>query len=118
MLKVTGSTAIRGTRVGAGGGPAGESERGETAPRRRITYYCANGHVSNPSFVMDVATPETWDCRCGLPAGQDPQSPPELQPIEPYKSHLAYVQERRSEKAGNDLLEEALAKIRTKRGES
>jgi hypothetical protein len=35
--------------------------------------------------------------------------------VEPYKSHLAYVKERRSEEDGEALLNEALARIADKR---
>ena len=67
--------AIRGSRVGAG--PMGEAERGESAPRRRIPFWCANGHETRPAFAEEAAVPDTWDCpRCGLPAGTDEQNPP------------------------------------------
>ncbi len=107
--------AIRGTRVGAG--PTGESERGESAPRRRITYWCANQHKSTVSFAMGVDIPETWDCpRCGFPAGQNEQQPPAVPRNEPYKTHLAYVKERRSDADGEAILAEALARLATQRG--
>ena len=105
--------AIRGSRVGAG--PMGEAERGESAPRIRMSYWCANGHETKPSFAEDtqVQAPETWDCpRCGFPAGQDRETPPAPPRIEPYKTHLAYVKERRSDADGAAILEEALAKLR------
>jgi hypothetical protein len=112
---VAGGNAIRGTRVGAG--PMGEAERGESAPRRRIAFYCANGHVTRPSFAAEAAEPESWDCpRCGLPAGKDAQHPPAAPRNEPYKTHLAYVRERRSDADGEAILDEALAKLREKRG--
>jgi hypothetical protein len=112
---VAGGNAIRGTRVGAG--PMGEAERGESAPRRRIPFYCANGHVTRPSFAAEAAVPDSWDCpRCGLPAGQDADNPPAAPRNEPYKTHLAYVRERRSDADGAAILDEALAKLREKRG--
>ena len=46
---MAGGNAIRGSRVGAG--PMGEAERGETAPRKRVAFWCANGHESRPSFA-------------------------------------------------------------------
>jgi len=65
-----GGNAIRGSRVGAG--PMGEAERGESAPRLRIPFWCANGHETIPSFAEDAAIPESWDCpRCGFPAGRE-----------------------------------------------
>ncbi|MCP2258590.1 RNA polymerase-binding protein [Streptoalloteichus tenebrarius] len=113
---MAGGNAIRGTRVGAG--PMGESERGESAPRRRVSYWCANGHEVRPSFALDAEEPELWDCpRCGLPAGKDQESPPDPPRNEPYKTHLAYVKERRSDADGEAILEEALAKLRAQRGE-
>ncbi|TQL51102.1 RNA polymerase binding protein RbpA [Ornithinicoccus hortensis] len=93
----------------------GEAERGETAPRVTVTYWCANGHETTPSFAHDDAleVPAEWDCpRCGLPAGQDRENPPEAPRTEPYKTHLAYVKERRSEQAGAELLDEALKAMR------
>ncbi|MGQ0843936.1 MAG: RNA polymerase-binding protein RbpA [Sporichthyaceae bacterium] len=106
--------AIRGSRVGAG--PMGEAERGDAAPRFWISYYCANGHETRPSFAEDstVTAPEFWDCpRCGLPAGQDAEAPPAPPRTEPYKTHLAYVRERRSHEDGELILAEALDKLRT-----
>jgi hypothetical protein len=95
----------------------GESERGESAPRRRVPYWCANGHESTPSFALDAELPEFWDCpRCGLPAGQNEQAPPAAPRTEPYKTHLAYVKERRSDADGQAILEEALKKLREQRG--
>ncbi|WP_406448914.1 RNA polymerase-binding protein RbpA [Streptomyces sp. NBC_00876] len=103
--------AIRGSRVGAG--PMGEAERGESAPRARISFWCSNGHETQPSFAHDAQVPETWDCpRCGFPAGQDQNSPPDPPRTEPYKTHLAYVRERRSDADGEAILAEALAKLR------
>lgn len=106
-------SAIRGSRVGAG--PMGEAERGEAAPRVWVSYWCAQGHESRPSFADDAQAPEGWDCpRCGLPAGQDQLNPPAPPRNEPYKTHLAYVKERRSQADGEAILAEALAKLRGK----
>ncbi|HSN06502.1 MAG TPA: RNA polymerase-binding protein RbpA [Candidatus Angelobacter sp.] len=104
-------SAIRGSRVGAG--PMGEAERGDAAPRHRVTFYCANGHETRPSFATEAAVPDSWDCpRCGLPAGRDKDNPPAAPKAEPYKTHLAYVKERRSDADGEAILNEALAKLR------
>jgi hypothetical protein len=113
-MAMSGGNAIRGTRVGAG--PMGESERGETAPRQFISYYCASGHVTSPSFAADAEIPDSWDCpRCGLPGGRDNENPPAAPRTEPYKTHLAYVKERRSDTDGAAILEEALARLRASR---
>ncbi len=108
--------AIRGSRVGAG--PMGEAERGESAPRFRVSYWCANGHQTQPSFAEDVGgtPPEVWDCpRCGFPAGTDQANPPSAPRNEPYKTHLAYVKERRSDADGEAILAEALESLRNRR---
>lgn len=104
-------SAIRGSRVGAG--PMGEAERGDSAPRVSVSFWCANMHETQPSFASDAAVPETWDCpRCGFPAGQDRENPPAAPRTEPYKTHLAYVKERRNDNDGEAILAEALAKLR------
>ena len=106
-----GGSAIRGSRVGAG--PMGEAERGEAAPRLRVSFWCANAHETRPSFADDAAIQETWDCpRCGFPAGQDRDNTPAQTKTEPYKTHLAYVRERRNDVDGEAILAEALAKLR------
>jgi len=93
----------------------GEAERGDTAPRNRVVFYCANAHETKPSFAAEAVVPENWDCpRCGLPAGLDKANPPSASRVEPYKTHLAYVKERRSDADGEAILNEALAKIRDK----
>ncbi|HZN19066.1 MAG TPA: RNA polymerase-binding protein RbpA [Micromonosporaceae bacterium] len=109
-------SAIRGTRVGSG--PVRQPERCEPVPRRATTYWCANGHTVRPSFAVDAPPPKTWDCpKCGLPAGRDEQNPPAPPRNEPYKSHLAYVKERRTDEDGAAILAEALAALRQRRGE-
>ncbi len=108
---MAGGNAIRGSRVGAG--PMGEAERGEAAPRQRISFYCANNHESRPSFAEEAAVPDTWDCpRCGYPAGRDKENPPAPPRNEPYKTHLAYVRERRNDSDGEAILTEALQRLR------
>ncbi|RCW40380.1 RNA polymerase binding protein RbpA [Halopolyspora algeriensis] len=112
---MTGDSTIRGTRLGAG--PMGEVQRGEAAPRQRVDYWCDNGHHVQPWFAVDAEVPELWDCpRCGLPAGRDEGNPPAPHRHEPYKSHLAYVKERRSDADGMALLDEALSKLGERKG--
>lgn len=111
---MAGGNAIRGSRVGAG--PMGEDERGEAAPRLRVSFWCANRHETRPSFATDATVPDVWDCpRCGWPAGQDEANPPAPLRTEPYKTHLAYVRERRNDSEGEAILQEALTNLRGKR---
>ncbi|MDA0274619.1 MAG: RNA polymerase-binding protein RbpA [Actinobacteria bacterium] len=107
-------SAIRGSRVGAG--PMGEAERGDAAPRFRVSYWCVDSHESRPSFAVEAEIPEFWDCpKCGLPASQDKANPPAAPKIEPYKTHLAYVKERRNDTDGADILGEALEALRSRK---
>src|SRR3954463_12044466 len=108
---MAGGNAIRGSRIGAG--PMGEAERGEVAPRRRVSFWCANGHESRPSFAADAQIPDEWECpRCGYPSNRDKDNPPAPPKVEPYKTHLAYVRERRDDQDGEAILNEALEALR------
>lgn len=114
---MAGGHAIRGSRVGSG--PLGADERGQAAARVQVSYWCAGGHETRPSFsrAEDIEIPRTWDCpRCGLPAGLDRENPPAIPSARPFKSHMAYVKERRSDAEGAELLDEALAALRARRG--
>ena len=112
-----GGSAIRGSRVGAG--PMGEQYRGFKSERVQRSYYCINGHVQEPMFAAHIdpsEIPEMIDCpNCGMPAGQDKKNPPETAKHEPYKTHLAYVKERRTADEAKSLLDEALTSIRERR---
>ncbi|WP_030491578.1 RNA polymerase-binding protein RbpA [Micromonospora chokoriensis] len=107
---------IRGARVGSA--PMRPDERHQPAPRQDVTYWCRNDHRIDIRIAADVEPPPLWDCtRCGLPAGRDAQNPPGRVRAEPFKSHLAYVKERRTAEEGEALLAEALAALRRRRGE-
>ena len=94
----------------------GEAERGDSAPRLHVSYFCSNNHETRPAFAADAPVPETWDCpRCGLPANMDAQNPPPPPKILPYKTHLAYVKERRSDAEAASILAEALSDLRARR---
>jgi hypothetical protein len=45
----------------------------------------------------------------------DKANPPQVSKIEPYRTHLAYVKERRSDQEAAEILDEALAQIRERR---
>ena len=113
-----GNNAIRGARVGSG--PMGEKDYGIRADRVAISYWDAMGNETIRYFAADVAEediPETIDApQSGLPAGRDRENPPLLEKPEPYKTHLAYVKERRTEEESVELLEQALATLRKRRG--
>lgn len=104
-------TRIRGTRIG--GGPTGDSSRGISAERTEVEYFCPQGHKFQPSFSVQATIPDFWDCpHCGQPAGRDQDNLPVRAAAAPYKTHLAYVRERRSDAEAEVLLNEALARVR------
>lgn len=106
--------AIRGSRIGAG--PMGEDERGEAAPRQAITFFCVNDHTTVLQFAIEAEVPDAWDCpRCGMPASVDQENRPTAPKTEPYKTHLAYVKERRSDAEAAEILTEALELLRSRR---
>jgi rubredoxin len=97
----------------------GEQDRGHHVERVTLTFFCANGHEARQQFAANIAPedlPAEIDCpNCGFPAGLDKANPPQVAKIEPYKTHLAYVKERRTDKEAQDILDEALAQIRERR---
>jgi hypothetical protein len=97
----------------------GEEDRGFKADRIEMTYYCIMGHQQTPAFAASILPeeiPVEIDCpNCGLPAGQDSKNPPTTAKHEPYKTHLAYVKERRTDAEAKQLLEEAVATVKEKR---
>ncbi|WP_025274818.1 RNA polymerase-binding protein RbpA [Haloglycomyces albus] len=113
---MTQGQAIRGVRIGAT--PSLHIERGEPVGHQRVDYWCANGHRTIRHFAPHANVPTEWDCRrCGWPAGIDALNPPARPVIKPFKTHLDYVRERRTEEEAEDILAEALAARAAARGE-
>ncbi len=114
----SGGSAIRGSRVGAG--PMGEQDRGFHADRVKVSYWDALGNETVRYFsaaLPEEEIPEIIDSpQSGLPAGRDKDNPPSVAKLEPYKTHLAYVKERRTEEEAESLLDEALLQLRIRRG--
>ena len=114
----SGGSAIRGSRVGAG--PMGEQDRGFHAERVAVSYWDAMGNETVRYFAADLPEdeiPEVIDSpSTGLPAGRDKDNPPQVAKNEPYKTHLAYVKERRTPEEAVQLLDEALQKLRSAEG--
>jgi len=115
----SGNSAIRGSRVGAG--PMGEQDRGFHADRVAVSYWDAQGNETVRYFAANLPEEEIPDIidspSTGLPAGRDKDNPPSVSKLEPYKTHLAYVKERRTDEEAAALLEEALTQLRTRRGQ-
>jgi len=115
----SGNSAIRGSRVGAG--PMGEQDRGFHADRVAVSYWDAQGNETVRYFAANLPEEEIPDVidspSTGLPAGRDPENPPAVTKLEPYKTHLAYVKERRTEDEAAQLLDDALNQLRARRGQ-
>lgn len=98
----------------------GEQDRGYHADRVAVSYWDALGNETVRYFAAILPAeeiPEVIDSpNSGLPAGRDKDNPPQLAKMEPYKTHLAYVKERRSDTEAEQLLEEALDQLRSRRG--
>ena len=103
-----------------GAGPMGEQDRGYHAERVQVSYWDELGNETVRYFAANLPEeeiPVTIDSpQSGLPAGRDKENPPSVAKLEPYKTHLAYVKERRTEEEAESLLGEALTQLRTRRG--
>ncbi|MGB3414811.1 MAG: RNA polymerase-binding protein RbpA [Microbacteriaceae bacterium] len=111
---------IRGSRLGSS---MVNQEQNSIAyvDRIAISYWNIHGNETVRYFVADIDPadiPEVIDCpKTGLPAGRDKNNPPGSENTEPYKTHLAYVKERRTAAEAETLLNEALEKLRSRRGQ-
>ena len=98
----------------------GEQDRGFHAERIQVSYWDELGNETVRNFAANLPEDEIPDIidspSTGLPAGRDRNNPPSVAKLEPYKTHLAYVKERRTEKEAAELLEEALEQLRARRG--
>jgi len=98
----------------------GEQDRGYHADRVAISYWDANGNETVRHFAASLPEdeiPEIIDSpTTGLPAGRDKDNPPAVQKTEPYKTHLAYVKERRTDTEAAEILDDALRQLRERRG--
>jgi hypothetical protein len=98
----------------------GEQDRGYHADRIQVSYWDELGNETVSNFAANLPEDEIPDIidspSTGLPAGRDRNNPPSVAKLEPYKTHLAYVKERRTEKEAAELLDEALTQLRARRG--
>lgn len=105
--------AIRGNRVGAG--PMGEAERGELLPACTSPIGARTATKTRPSFAQGPAwwRPSTGTAPAvGCLLARTARATPAPPKVEPYKTHLAYVKERRSDADGQAILNEALGALR------
>ncbi|WP_298036140.1 RNA polymerase-binding protein RbpA [uncultured Microbacterium sp.] len=113
--------SLRGIRLGA---QSLQSEEGVVfMERRETTYLCETcNHVTNLMFAADAEPPQTWECRaCGAEAvlrvdGKTitPDAVDEKAARTPWDMLL----ERRTRAELEELLEERLAFVRARRGDT
>lgn len=95
----------------------GEQDHGNHAERTAVSYWDCEGNETVRYYAADVPAdqiPEIIDSpTTGLPAGRDKNNPPQIAKAEPYKTHLAYVKERRTEEEAVEILADAIERLRT-----
>ena len=82
-----------------------------------MSYWDAEGNETVRYYAADVPDDQIPDIidspTTGLPAGRDRNNPPIIAKAEPYKTHLAYVKERRTEEEAQEILADAIERLRT-----
>ncbi|NUS73689.1 MAG: RNA polymerase-binding protein RbpA [Corynebacteriales bacterium] len=106
---------LRGSRLGA---VSYETERNtELVARQEREYACPQGHRFSVPFAADAEVPPTWECRFdGSVARIVDGERPEEKKIKPPRTHWDMLLERRSTDELEDVLEERLELLRTRRG--
>jgi hypothetical protein len=86
---------------------------------RLVTFWCRSGHTITVRLAADVPVPQEWTCgRCGEAAGPDPERPPPMaapRPPNGGRTPLEYLLMRRTPEEGEQLLAEALDRVRARR---
>ncbi|GAA1384408.1 RNA polymerase-binding protein RbpA [Catellatospora chokoriensis] len=110
-----GDRMLRGSRLGA---VSYESERNtELAPRQMREFLCAQGHRFEVPFAVEAEVPATWECKFdGSVARLVDGTQPEQKKVKPPRTHWDMLLERRSMTELDDILNERLADVRTRRG--
>ncbi len=111
-------STVRGSRLN---GPNGnEVDRGAPlAGRQQVTYWCHAGHETTPTFSDETEPPAEWQCaRCGAPAGREQGAMSRPAAVGFHRTPYEFLMMRRTESEGEQLLEEALANLRSRRGEA
>lgn len=114
--------SIRGSRLTGSGTSAADVERGVVlSARRRVTYWCPGDHVTHVVFSGDddAVPPAEWQCSScpEMAAIERGTARPAGRRIEgPHKTPYEFLMMRRTPAEGEQLLEEALRKLRSTRG--
>ena len=114
-------SALRGSRVGASAeyGTGSPSRRYGQVASRLVSFWCWSGHTTTVRMAADADIPARWPCgSCGADAGPDQARPPERpEPVPPNggRTPLEYLQMRRTPEEGEQVLAEALERLRARR---
>lgn len=107
---------LRGSRLGS---ISYETDRNSNlAPRSVARYRTANGEEFEIPLADDAEIPDTWECRNGL-EGRLIEGGEAIEPKKKGKAprtHWDMLRERRSIEELEELLQERLAMIKTRRG--
>jgi hypothetical protein len=106
---------LRGSRLGA---VSYETDRNhDLAPRRTVRYACTKDHEFEVPFSDDAEVPPTWECRLhGTESKIIDGGQPEQKKAKPPRTHWDMLLERRSVSELEELLNERLEELRTRRG--
>ncbi|SEH83730.1 MULTISPECIES: RNA polymerase-binding protein RbpA [unclassified Leifsonia] len=113
--------SLRGMRIGA---QSLQSEEGVVySPRSRYTYLCAAcGQETEVVFSAEADAPQTWECKhCGHEARlliDDVPVEVDHSDVKTPRSHWDMLLERRTRAELEELLEERLQYLRSRRGTS
>jgi hypothetical protein len=107
--------SLRGMRLGA---QSMETESGvEPAPRQNVDYVCEDGEKITVTFAEDADIPATWSSSAGKVGVLAEGEAPAAEPDKPVRTHWDMLLERRSEDELEEILNDRLKILRSKRGE-
>lgn len=108
---------MRGMRLGT---TSLESEVGVSfSERSKHVFQCGNEHKTEVVFAADAELPDTWQCRiCSHPAARLADGKGmvvEIEPVAAPRSHWEMLLERRTRDELEELLQERIDYIRSRR---
>ena len=104
---------LRGSRLGA---VSYETDRDhDLAPRRIARYRCDNGEEFDVPFADEAEIPGTWLCKNGLEGTLLEGAAPEVKKVKPPRTHWDMLLERRSIEELEEILNERLTELKSRR---
>ena len=104
---------LRGSRMGA---VSYETDRDhDLAPRQMVKYRTDDGEIYEVPFAHEAEIPEEWMCKNGKLVHLVEGEGVEAKPIKPPRTHWDMLRERRSIEELDELLEERINHLRSRR---